>query len=565
MVFSFLIKFATAKQCTNPPPGIHKMVRGVDITRLDLVPLEDSGNDGFMSPVLNFTCDETRTWKTPEGKEYQLPDQIWHLSSHPGGWLSADVHLYKSYDDVRKSLSAEVGLSGTLWKFAFSSSNSFKKMQNTISNSSRYISDLGTFESALKAEFKPSWVVGMDVYAQKFVDNFLTGTFEANPSGYNRFITNFGTHYFTRGNFGGFIRDVIETRSDYFYSRSDREVESNAKASFLNVMSVTGSFGSSSQRVDQNFTNASTHIVRYYGGNTNLLAQNGVSEWQTTVDLDPWLFSGELKPISDLISDETKKQSMERAVENYVLKSYLGELERIVASARSKANDPVLNGLEARVIKMKNVPVLNLEDVETLSGDIQNEITAPTWFTMNTKLCFKWWATHIGTQCGGGADSLLCATPNSMTPFYQDNTDDRAGGCWMQWSIHSNGYPSWFEDVQICYKWEGDKSFCGGGADNLLCSGINNFTLKYLDDTDDRKGGCIMSWKLVVPDSVPLWMKLVNLCFFWYPDGTAGQCGHASSRRLCAVANQWTEKFMDDTDDQVGGCRMSWGLKLMFQ
>ncbi|KAH9512372.1 Perivitellin-2 67 kDa subunit [Bulinus truncatus] len=257
---------------------------------------------------------------------------------------------------------------------------------------------------------------------------------------------------------------------------------------------------------------------------------------------------------------------MERAVQNYILSNYLDELERLVASARAKSSDPLLGNLQSRITSMKNVAVLVMGDVEALGRDVENNVVVPSWFTTSTSLCFKWRADGDGGQCGGGAANLLCARPNSMTPVYRDDTDRRPGGCQMQWGVQSSGFPSWFNDVKVCYQWypDGDGGQCGGGAARLLCAGINQFSPEYRDDTDRRGGGCRMSWKIEVPTSAPLWMRTVKICFSWYPDGDGGQCGPAPSRDLCAVANQWTEYYRDDTDSRSGGCRMSWGLKFDF-
>ncbi|KAK0060710.1 perivitellin-2 67 kDa subunit [Biomphalaria pfeifferi] len=551
--------------CSNPPPGIQKMFRGVDITKLDLIPL-NIGSNGFKGPVLNFTCDEKKTWTTVGDVTYQLPDQVWHLTSLPGGWLSASANLYKSYNDVRRSMMTEIGAEGNIWDFAFSASASFKDMQNTITNNSRYISDVGAFESATRADLVPKWVLGFDRYVQMFIDAQLTGTFDSNPSAYNEFIEMFGTHYFNTANFGGYIRVVMETKTDYFSSRSDYEVKANAKASYLKVISAKGGYVSEKVNVDESFTRSTTQTVRYYGGNTNLLTQNGISEWQPTVSKDPWLFSGELKPLSGLISDSNKRSYMEKAVENYVLRYYLDELERLMASARKISSDTILNSLQTRLKELKGLDVLVMGDVKSLGKEIESHIIVPTWFRTATKLCYNWWADGDVIQCGGGSQNLLCAAPNSMTPVYRDDTDGRGGGCRMQWGIHSTGYPSWFNDVRVCYRWyaDGDGGQCGGGAAKSLCAGVNEFLPNYLDNSDGRPGGCRMSWKIEVPSSAPLWMRTTKMCFSWYPDGDAGQCGEVSSRDLCAKVNEWTEYYLDDTDERVGGCRMSWGLKTVF-
>ncbi|CAG5124603.1 unnamed protein product [Candidula unifasciata] len=550
-------------ECTNPPPGVSRMIRGVDITKLDIVPLQILGSNGFKSPVLNFTCSGGRRWRNPRGIEYQLPDQVWQMTSIPGGWVSADVSLYKTYEDVRRSMNSEVGIRGSLWKFSFSASRNYMKLQNTISNSSRYVSDIAAFESATRVDFIPSWVIELDRFAAAYIDRRISGTFESNPAAYNRFIENFGTHYFSTANFGGYIRVTFETSSSYFYSRTDSEVKSKAKASFLKIISAHGGRVTGSTTEDSTFVQQSTQSIRYFGGVTNLLAHGGMSQWQPTVDNDPWLFSGELHPISDLITDDTKRTSMERAVSNYVVRSYLNELERLVVTAKSKLNNPVLDSLLTRITAQKVKPALVENEVEVLGRDVNEQIVVPDWFRSNTQLCYKWRADGDGGQCGGGAANLLCVRPNLMTPVYRDDTDRRGGGCRMQWGIQSQGFPSWFNQVRVCYRWypDGDGGQCGGGAARELCSNINEYSPEYRDDTDNRGGGCRMSWRIEVPDSAPLWMKTSKMCFSWYPDGDGGQCS-GPSRDLCTTANQWTEYYRDDTDNRGGGCRMSWGIRV---
>lgn len=69
---------------------------------------------------------------------------------------------------------------------------------------------------------------------------------------------------------------------------------------------------------------------RYYGGSTNLLTSGGIAAWQPTVAENPWLFSGELVPISNLISDITKRRSMEHAVLNHRYRAMLREDEQFL-------------------------------------------------------------------------------------------------------------------------------------------------------------------------------------------------------------------------------------------
>ena len=123
--------------------------------------------------------------------------------------------------------------------------------------------------------------------------------------------------------------------------------------------------------------------------------------------------------------------------------------------------------------------------------------------------------------------------------------------------------PDWFRDnVQVCYQWfaDGDGGQCGGGADQTLCAGVGNFTAEYRDDTDNRGGGCRMSWMLSVPVDSPQWLRDVQLCYHWFADGNGGQCGGGVGTELCAQANSWTTIYRDDTDNRGGGCQMAWQI-----
>lgn len=187
----------------------------------------------------------------------------------------------------------------------------------------------------------------------------------------------------------------------------------------------------------------------------------------------------------------------------------------------------------------------------------------PIWF-LNTQICYNWYPDGDGGQCGGGAGRNLCAKVNSFTNYYRDDTDNRGGGCQMQWGIFSARHEDWFKNIQLCYRWwpDGDGGQCGGGANRLLCANVNSYTSFYRDDTDNRSGGCQMQWMLYVPSNAPRWIKHVWLCYDWYADGNASQCGGGAQQGLCAQANSYTSPYRDDTDKRSGGCQMRWAILL---
>ena len=52
------------KLCSNLVPGLKRLNRGVDITTLDMLPLDYSSSHGYRQPVVGFTCNE--------GKKYSI-------------------------------------------------------------------------------------------------------------------------------------------------------------------------------------------------------------------------------------------------------------------------------------------------------------------------------------------------------------------------------------------------------------------------------------------------------------------------------------------------------------
>ena len=62
--------------------------------------------------------------------------------------------------------------------------------------------------------------------------------------------------------YGGVISLMITTNSSYFFGREDREVEAEARASFLNLLKAEGGYSGSVTTVDSTFEKLSKKYVR---------------------------------------------------------------------------------------------------------------------------------------------------------------------------------------------------------------------------------------------------------------------------------------------------------------
>ena len=139
----------------------------------------------------------------------------------------------------------------------------------------------------------------------------------------------FGTHYFSVANFGGGVRVRYQTDSTYFSNRTTEEVRKNAYLSFSRLISMHGAKSRTKTEAESAFLASTTEIVSYFGGNVNFLAYDGVQKWQPTVSNDPWITSGILEPISELIPDRKQKENMRVAAFVHVLLRFLEELWRM--------------------------------------------------------------------------------------------------------------------------------------------------------------------------------------------------------------------------------------------
>ena len=47
----------SGEPCRNLVPGLKQLMRGVDVTTLDLLPMDFSGSHGYKKPLFEFSCE----------------------------------------------------------------------------------------------------------------------------------------------------------------------------------------------------------------------------------------------------------------------------------------------------------------------------------------------------------------------------------------------------------------------------------------------------------------------------------------------------------------------------
>ena len=175
---------------------------------------------------------------------------------------------------------------------------------------------------------------------------------------------------------------MYDTDTEFFSTHTDEEVKAEARTIFIDG----GGAGDSSE-VSKQFKALSNEQLLFYGGNADLQSPGSVHSWQSTVDANPWLLSGTVKPISDLIRNDRKRSSMERAVEQHLMKAHLVELRRVLTSLKSKHGDsPEIKSNETVLAFLEDKPIWCVanEEVETAVTSINRLLSQYSTSTIKT-------------------------------------------------------------------------------------------------------------------------------------------------------------------------------------
>jgi len=233
--------------------------------------------------------------------------------------------IFESYEEVKMDIavSANVDYKDGM----FSGSTSYRRAQELMSNSSKYIADTTAFFSAFQADLSPYWATSSGVNFLKFVKYELPKTYEENPDKYEELFREYGTHFFTGGQFGGLYRLTITLDKTLRTKMSEENIKININATIFENLKAIGAFDDQSIEINSEFQSLSQTTARYYGGNIPMEGPTLWKNWFQSVPKNPWLFSGYLTPITNLIpDDEEKKGAVILAMETHLAIAYLKDM-----------------------------------------------------------------------------------------------------------------------------------------------------------------------------------------------------------------------------------------------
>ncbi|KAK7474056.1 hypothetical protein BaRGS_00034719, partial [Batillaria attramentaria] len=386
---------------------------------------------------------------------YNIPDQVWTVSDLPSGSFASAGTVMMTSSDVRKSYSVNAGVDVQTKKFGFSASASYSKTQSTLLKNTRKTTSVHASFSSRRVDFVPKTELRFGARAQTAV-NALPSSYTSNPGAYEEFIRQFGTHYITWGKFGGIMMMYLETSTSYIEKKNIEEVSAQASATFGQVLTVKGGTSHSTTQIDSSFTSATNSLIRYYGGTANLMAEKGLSAWQPTISAQPWLFSTKLVRLSELVRDANKKDALDQAISDYLMRVYLNvELRRVLNTLPSHMRSrSEVTSLNSRITTMVAKYPLVESEVDALGKEAMDTVTVYFKLFLEEDLSQEelFYANSLMNKV-----DFSCPTGQSIfeiQSWHSDWHDDRrwAFKCSYLKDLYALGNCYWTAPVLICQK-----------------------------------------------------------------------------------------------------------------
>lgn len=164
-----------------------------------------------------------------------------------------------------------------------------------------------------------------------------------------------------------------------------------------------------------------------------------------------------------------------------------------------------------------------------------------------------WVPTGDPGQCGG-PQQQWAPISNWTVPIRVD-TDNRPGGCRLAFGVQDSDNS--LAGLMLFFAWSGpDAGQCGQpNSYSIPISPSFSFSTSVLDDTDNRPGGCNLSFFVFGRSDIGLDIQ------FW-ADGDASQCQGSLAPGQFYTAFQGNFITVGlDTDGRAGGCNLALRLR----
>ncbi|XP_063710973.1 perivitellin-2 67 kDa subunit-like isoform X2 [Symsagittifera roscoffensis] len=547
------------EECSDTPEGLQLFSKGVDIS---VFYLDDSRTTGFREPVFDFSCTALEDLNGTVESD-SIPDQIQLKNEEPNPKIRSSLRVFRSFADVKRRMAERSGILLDYGKF--SSNELYRGRSIELNEYHSVISEVYSLFNAIDVELNPDLNVQLGKKAAEMVAN-LSSNYDENPSGYQEFIKKFGTHYLSWARFGHFIKNQFLVAKEYHLKSSDQDIKDQSMKYFVEKYRAQSKNQTAEEAVLERFNvseeflaysrnHDETNLGRHFDGLPHKTSMKGLE----LISKYHWPSKVELKPIHGLIHGNNKRFSMFKAEQMYLQGAYLSDLEIQLKSTIARFEK--IPDLEPRFKKLESLlgfiseesanSMHNYTVIRSIGESVKFNLIKPKWW-QEIELCFEFESDEEDMYCSGMSPS--CTKINNYTDIFKDWTRND-GGCSMVWYLrNSTEVDPWFKEVKICYKYYAVNSDtfeqCGNNEtqeNEEICSGFTeNGSLdlmnSYYDHTDNRQGGCKLSWKLSVPENVaPNWFLNVKFCY------TKSFAVKYFEEDMCAFVNEFTPEYLDDT------------------
>ncbi len=309
---------AHAASCGSLPPGSPYMTKGWKLTDIELSN-PDAMNE--KTTVIEFTCDPKNPSYVNEynNRSYMLPDQLAGPPVNVGGDITNAFEFL-----VRDSQSFTEHLAETISESAFFGlfSSSQSKSETASLLASEYVyagireSHMAAYEMNLHEPFRAD-IMRLSGDCQYLVDHLPPTFNDTTFAAYETLINTCGTHYMKQATFGCKFQYKHFTGKGKLDVMASGDVGMNAGLDFRSFLAASGAISGTASGASDNYLSITAKSTACFGGGSACPTDAAsFQKWQVTCPNEPAFISGQFNPITDLIRDPKKAESVTLATQN---------------------------------------------------------------------------------------------------------------------------------------------------------------------------------------------------------------------------------------------------------
>lgn len=290
--------------------------RGVDLKR----GLVDGVAGGS---VISFSFSEGKRWFSPVARqEYNLPDQL-EASGTTGVAIETRGYDVKEFSDYVKEQhswsSFKIGFFGLSFgksREAGTVESLLQEGGNTVFVAERYFQlyDVASYPYDI---ISPA---SRNSFTSAVRDLPASCASPAESDAYRSLMQFYGSHYFTQATYGGSMKYFISTKNSYVHQKTMSYIIKQVSF-FIGLLDFGLKFNSGSNtteiRVEEEFIRAST-VTLVLNGGTHQFEGLTIRSWLQSVIESPIAIRASLRPLSELVQDDSKRACLDLAITNYM-------------------------------------------------------------------------------------------------------------------------------------------------------------------------------------------------------------------------------------------------------